>query len=300
MTRSMTGFGRAELERHGRTLVVEARSVNHRFLELSARLPRSFQPLEDKLRSFLQERLDRGKVNLSVSWKGAGGGQAGSGEEGGILSVNMDLAERYVEILNEVRGRFGFRDPVTLGQIMGLPDLLTWSEPELDSEAAWNFLKDACAGAVEDLVAMRESEGAALVRDLTARSATLKESLAAVESRAPERVKEAKERLRSRIAELLNGEAGMDQDRLLVEAAFQAERMDCTEEVVRLRSHIDQFEQLVTEGGPIGRKLNFLTQEMNREANTIGSKANDVAIARQVIQLKEEIEIIREQIQNIE
>jgi len=291
--RSMTGFGRAELERRGRTLVAEVRSVNHRFLEVSSRLPRGLQPFEDKLRSFLGERMNRGKVNLTVTWKGGS-------EEGGVLSVDMDLAQRYVDLLQEVRGRFAFRDPVTLGQLMNLPDVIKWSEPDLDPDEAWKFLKDVVASAVEDLVAMRESEGDALRRDLLARMQTIRTSLDAVESRAPARVKEAKERLHARITELLQGEAQLDQDRLLVEAAFQADRLDCTEEAVRLRSHVDQFESLLGEGGPVGRKLNFLTQEMNREANTIGSKANDVEIARHVIQLKEDIEILREQIQNLE
>jgi uncharacterized protein (TIGR00255 family) len=291
--RSMTGFGRAELERRGRTLVAEVRSVNHRFLEVSPRLPRGLQPFEDKLRSILAERMNRGKVNLTVTWKGGS-------EEGGVLSVDMDVAQRYVDILQEVRARFAFRDPVTLGQLMGLPDVIRWSEPDLDPDEAWEYLKEAVGRAVDDLVAMRESEGEALRRDLLARMKTIRTSLAAVESRAPARVKEAKERLHARITELLQGEAQVDQDRLLVEAAFQADRLDCTEEAVRLRSHVDQFEALLTEGGPVGRKLNFLTQEMNREANTIGSKANDVEIARHVIQLKEDIEILREQIQNLE
>lgn len=293
MIRSMTGFGRAELERRGRTLVAEARSVNHRFLEVSPRLPRGLQPYEDKLRSFLGERLNRGKVNLTVTWKGGG-------EEGGVLSVDMDLAQRYVDILQEVRGRFAFRDAVTLGQLMNLPDVIKWSEPDLEPEEAWTFLKDAVGRAVDDLVAMRESEGEALARDLRARMETIRASLAEVESRAPARVKEAKERLHARLTELLQGEATVDQERLQIEAAFQADRLDCTEEAVRLRSHVDQFETLLEEGGPVGRKLNFLTQEMNREANTIGSKANDVEIARHVIQLKENVEIVREQIQNLE
>ncbi len=293
MIRSMTGFGRAEVERNGRALVAEIRSVNHRFLEVSPRLPRGLQIHEDKLRASLSERLERGKVNLTVSWKG-------SREEGGVLSVDMELARRYVEILQEMRASFGFRDPVTLGQLMALPDVLRWSEPELDEDEAWSFLKETVDRALDGLVAMREAEGRALADDLLARMSTLRTSLDAVAERVPERAREAKEKLHARVTELLKGEAEVDEDRILIEAAFQADRMDCTEETVRLRSHIDQFDSLIREGGAVGRKLNFLTQEMNREANTIGSKANDSAVARHVIQLKEEIEILREQIQNLE
>jgi uncharacterized protein (TIGR00255 family) len=154
--------------------------------------------------------------------------------------------------------------------------------------------------ALEDLVRMRLAEGEAMVKDLRGRLVRLRDALATIEKRAPERVVEAKDRLRSRVAEILKGEVKVDDDRLLLEAAFQAERMDCTEECVRLRSHLDQTEALLAEGGAVGRKLNFISQEMHREANTIGAKANDAVIAAQVIVLKEEIEIIREQVQNVE
>ena len=293
MISSMTGFGRAEAERDGRILVAEARSVNHRFLELFIRLPRTLQPLENRLRNRIQERIIRGKANISVSWKGPG-------ENGTTLSIDNDLARQYVEILQDIRGTFGFREPVTLEQLMALPDLIKWTEPEMDPEAGWKQLAEVTDGAIEDLIVMRQSEGEAMAKDLRGRIQTLRKCLKAVENRAPDRVTEARERLRTRVGELLKGETQIDEERLVLEAAFQAERMDCTEECVRLRSHFDQLEELLAGGRAVGRKLNFLTQELNREANTIGSKANDVAIAREVIQLKEEIEIIREQIQNIE
>ncbi len=293
MIRSMTGFGRAEVERNGRVLVAEVRSVNHRFLDMSLRLPRGLQLHEDKLRAHLQEMLSRGKINLTVSWKGAR-------EEGGILSVDMDLARRYVDILQEMRSEFGFREPVTLPQITSLPDVFRWSEPDLDAEESWLLLREGVDRAVKDMIAMREGEGEALAREFTSRLERMRAAVASVEARAPERVREAKEKLHQRVSELLKGEAEIDEDRILIEAAMQADRMDCTEECVRLRSHIDQFEVMMREGGAVGRKFNFLTQEMNREANTIGSKANDMSISRDSIQLKEEIEIVREQVQNIE
>lgn len=293
MISSMTGFGRAEVERNGCVLLVEARSVNHRFLELSMRLPRVFQPLESRLRRHLQKTIHRGKVNVTVAWKGPT-------EEGGTLAVNMDLARRYVEILSQVRAEFNFREPVTLGHVMSQPDVLRWEEPEVSPEEGWDHLMEAVDLAVRDLMSMRKSEGEALARDLLERAAHVRRLVEAVEARAPERVTEAKERLRSRIQELLEGEAEVDPERLNLEAAFHAERMDCIEECVRLRSHVEQMEALLREGDAAGRKLNFLTQELNREANTIGSKANDIVIAREVIEMKQEIEIIREQIQNVE
>ena len=292
MIYSMTGFGRAEVDGNRRTLVAEARSVNHRFLELSIRLPRGFQPFEGKLRTCIQKQIARGKVNFTVSWKG-------SGENGGI-ALDMDMVQQYVDVLQEVRTRFDFREPVTLGQVLALPDLFKWSEPEFDPEEAWSMLEEVSTKTVDDLVGMRALEGESLAKDLRARVKTLRGYVAVVESRAPERVAESKDRLRSRVADLLKGEARVDEERLILEAAFLAERMDCTEECVRLASHLDQFEELLESGGAVGRKLNFLAQELNREANTIGSKANDVSIAREVIQLKDEIEIVREQIQNIE
>jgi uncharacterized protein (TIGR00255 family) len=289
----MTGFGRAELERDGRVLVAEARSVNHRYLEMAIRLPRGLHALENKLRVYLQTRMTRGKLNLSLSWKGMG-------EEDSNLSLDMVLARRYYDILQDVRNAFDFREPVTMGQLLAHPDILKFTDPDLDLDAAWDHVQAVVGKAVGDLLTMRRSEGEALARDLRGRMETLRELVTLVETRAPERVAAIKVRLHSRVQELLKGEAGVDPERLVLEAAFQAERMDCTEECVRQRSHIDQMEELLTGEEAAGRKLNFLTQEMNREANTIGSKANDTVVARHVIRLKEEIEIIREQIQNIE
>ena len=293
MIRSMTGFGRAEADHNGRSLTAELRSVNHRFLEASIRLPKGFQQFENRLRSHLGEKFSRGKINVTVSWKGAS-------EEGGMPTVDLDLAARYHDLLQSLRQRLAFRDPVTLGHLLQLPDIMVWAEPELPEDEAWDSLRTVVDRAAVDLAAMRAAEGTALGNALRERLVRLRAAMKAVKERAPVRVAEAKERLRTRITEILAGEAEVDTDRLLVEAAIQAERMDCTEEVVRLASHLNQFEKLLDDGGAMGRKLNFLTQEMNREANTIGSKAYDAVIAGTVIGIKEEIEILREQVQNIE
>jgi uncharacterized protein (TIGR00255 family) len=180
----MTGFGRAEAERDGRSLVAEARSVNHRYLELSLRMPRGFQAHEGRLRALLQEKLARGKVNLNVSWKGGT-------ENGGLLAVNEDLAQRYVDAMESLRARFGFRDPVTLGQITTLPEVFTWREPDLEAEEAWELISTVVTRATDELTTMRRAEGEALVKDLLARVTALRTHLDAVESRAPHRVQEA-------------------------------------------------------------------------------------------------------------
>ncbi|HYV51457.1 MAG TPA: YicC/YloC family endoribonuclease [Dongiaceae bacterium] len=293
MIRSMTGFGRGEAERGGRVLIAEARSVNHRFLEVSLRLPRGLQLFEPKLRARLEERVGRGKLSMTVSWKG-------QREDGGTLIVDLDLAERYVNALRDFRNRFGFREPVTLQQVASMPDLFRWIEPELDPEESWTQLVQVSDRALEELVHMREMEGETLAKDFRLRLDRVLAALSIIETRAPQRVVEAKDRLRARVKELLQDSATVDEERLTLEAAFQAERMDCTEECVRLRSHLDQTAMCLAEGGPVGRKLNFIAQEMHREANTIGAKAQDTVIATQVIVLKEEIEILREQVQNVE
>ena len=290
--RSMTGYGEAEVEREGRILAAEMRTVNHRYLEMAIRLPRGCNALESRLRSFLGERLHRGKLNLTVSWK--------EGGDDAQLAFDEEFAARYYEMLQRMRVRFDFQEPVTLSHILANPEVLSYREPELDPEDAWNLLKTTVGRAMDALVVMREREGVSLVRDLQSRLEALRRGVAVVEARSPHRAEEAKEKLRLRVGELLAGEAEVDPERLVLEAAFAAERMDCTEECVRLVSHIDQFSEMLEQGGAVGRKLNFLLQEMNREANTIGAKANDVAVAREVIQIKEDVEILREQIQNLE
>ena len=292
MIRSMTGFGRAEVDAAGRTLTAEIRTVNHRYLDFSIRLPQGFQSLESRLRSFLGESMTRGKVSLTVSWKDDPGQTA--------VVWNEALATQVHRTLSAMRERFGFREPVTLSHLLSNPDI--WEAPEgrLEEDEAWSVLQTVVGRAARDLLSMREKEGRALEQDFRRRLSSLGEALDEAGKRAPLRVREAKEKMRARVAELLRGEGQVDEERITVEAAFQADRMDFTEECVRLRSHLDQFEELISADENPGRKLNFLLQEMNREANTIGSKCNDAAIAGVVIRLKEDIEILREQVQNIE
>lgn len=293
MIRSMTGFGRAEIDRDGLALTAEVRTVNHKFCEVSARLPRSLSNLETRVRQKIQETLTRGKVNITISWKD------GRDQEG-VLTVDEALATQYVNALNSLRQQFQFAEPVDLKTLVGLPDVFRWREPSIDEAAASAILDELTAACLTDLLRMREEEGRTLRRDLEARVDTILTRLEVIVTRSPVRVTELKEKLRARINQLLAGEAEIPEERIVVEASFLADRLDCTEEAVRLRSHCDQFKKLSAAPEPAGRKLNFLVQEMNREVNTIGSKSNDVDIAREVIVLKEEIEVIREQVQNIE
>jgi uncharacterized protein (TIGR00255 family) len=293
MIRSMTGFGRAEIERGGRSLAAEVRSVNHKFCEVSVRLPRSLSSLENQVRMRVQEVLSRGKINITVNWKDGR-------EHEGELVLDEGVAESYLQALERLRGRFGFKDSLDLRTLVSLPDIFQWKEVTLSEEEGWSLVKELIERSLEDLLTMREQEGAALLADLESHIARVVEALSFIESRAPLRVIEAREKLRARIVQLLQGEAEVPTERIVLEASFLADRLDCTEEVVRLKSHCMQFLDLSRGREPAGRKLNFLIQEMNREINTIGSKANDLDIARQVILLKEEVEVVREQVQNIE
>jgi uncharacterized protein (TIGR00255 family) len=293
MIRSMTGFGRAELDRDGLSLSAEVRSVNHKFCEVSVRLPRSLSALENQARLRVQEVLTRGKINLVVNWKDGR-------EREGELVLDQEVAGQYFRETEKLRASLGFTEPLDMRTLISLPDVFRWQEVSIDEEKGWALLRDLIDRCLADLLRMREEEGRTLLKDLEGHVARVLENLARVETRAPLRVTEAKEKLRARIAQLLQGEAEVPEERIVLEASFIADRLDCTEEVVRLRSHCDQFVDLARGPEPAGRKLNFLIQEMNREVNTIGSKANDVDIARQVIVLKEEVEVLREQVQNIE
>ncbi len=293
MIRSMTGFGRAEVERDGRALSAEIRTVNHKFCEVSVRLPRSLSFLENRARLKVQEVLTRGKVNVNVNWKD------GRDSEGSLV-LDEALAEQYIAGIERLKQRFALAEGLDMKTLVGLPDIFRWKEESVDEEAGWALLDDLLDRTLADLVRMREEEGKAIRADFEARIAGVLSHLVHVETRAPNRVAEARERLRARITQLLQGEAEVPEERIVVEASFLADKLDCTEESVRLRSHCAQFLDLIRSPEPAGRKLNFLVQEMNREVNTIGSKANDLEIGRHVISVKEEIEVLREQVQNVE
>lgn len=296
MIRSMTGYGRGEVAVDGLRLTAEVRSVNHRFCEISARLPRALSPFESEVRQLLQGRLTRGKVSLAVSW-------GGEGEEGREPAAALRLDERnvarYLEILSSLKERYGLPGEMGIASFALLPNLFVWEEPSADRARHLSLLLDVVARATDDAIRMKEREGEMLRRDLEARVRSIHDRVARIRERAPARVRDAMEKMRERIRVLL-AEGTLPEERLAQEAALLSDRLDCTEECVRLEAHCDHFTKLLAEEDTPGRKLNFLLQEMNREINTIGSKSSDVPIVEQVVDVKEELERIREQVQNIE
>jgi uncharacterized protein (TIGR00255 family) len=292
MIRSMTGFGSAELERSGQRLTAEIRSVNHRFCEVSMRGPKVALAFEDQVRQLIQERFSRGKFNLTITWVGAG-------DQGEVLKLNEAVAQRYVDLMSLLKSRFNLAGEVDVSTVAALPDLFTWEHTAMSDEESWSLVRTVVEKACDNMNLMKDREGAALKRDFESRLSTIRKQLDLVSERAPLRPQEAKERMVARIKPLLD-DVEMDPIRIAQEVALLADRLDCTEECVRLAAHLDQFRHLIDSPELAGRKLNFLLQEMNREANTIGSKANDVEIGHAVIVMKEEIERIREQVQNAE
>ncbi len=292
MIRSMTGYGSAELERSGQRLTGEVRSVNHRFCEVSLRGPKVALAFEDQIRQLIQDRFSRGKFNLTITWVGAG-------DQGEVLKLNEPVAQRYVDLMSHLKERFALAGEIDIRTLASLPDLFTWEHTAMSDEESWSLVKDVVERSCDSMNLMKDREGAALSRDFDKRLTVIREQLEKVSVRAPLRPQEAKERLVARIKPLLD-DVAMDPIRIAQEVALLADRLDCTEECVRLAAHLDQFRHLMDGNEYAGRKLNFLLQEMNRETNTIGSKANDVEIGHSVIIMKEEIERVREQVQNVE
>ena len=292
MIRSMTGYGSAELERDGQRLSAEIRSVNHRFCEVAIRAPKLVGLFEDQIRQLVQDRFSRGKFNLSITWSGAG-------ESGEVLKVNEIVADRYVKLLDHLKARYQLDRGLDLSTLASLPDVFSWEHTSLSDEETWGLLKALIEKACGSLDGMKVREGEALARDLDGRLGILRGQLDLIAERAPLRPQEARDRLLARIKPLL-GDIELDPVRVAQEVALLADRLDCTEECVRLAAHLDQFRSLIEGPEMAGRKLNFLLQEMNREANTIGSKSSDVETARAVIAIKEELERLREQVQNVE
>lgn len=292
MVKSMTGFGRGEVVAHGRRIDVELKSVNHKFFEFSFKGPRVYAFLEDKMKAFLQESISRGKVDcyLTVETLESPDVQ---------ITVNHALAGAYVEALRELAGRYGLSDATTAESLSRFPDVLSVTKAPEDEEQLWQDVREAAEQALQSFLAMREAEGARLCADVQGRAQTILSLVAKVEARSPETVREYQSRLQAKLEEML-GENRVDEQRIVTEAAIFADKVAVAEETVRLRSHFDQMQKMLEAGGPVGRKLDFLVQEMNREANTIGSKGNDAQIAYYVVDMKAEIEKIREQIQNME
>ncbi len=292
MIRSMTGYGRHQASVNGMDITVEIKSVNHRYYEYSSRLPRTYGFLDDKLKSYLQGRIARGKVEVYVSIDTVDA-------PGSDVVVNYSLADSYVKALKDLSARYGLKDDVSAMSLTRFPDILTVRKAPEDEDAVWDAVRSVAEKALDAFVTMREREGARLKEDVLSRAATILQLVEQVEERSPQTVQAHMEKVQARMRELLDG-AAVDEQRLLTEAALYADKIAVAEETVRLRSHIAQLEQMMESSEAIGRKLDFLVQEINREANTTGSKCQDVELARIVVEIKAEVEKIREQIQNIE
>lgn len=292
MIRSMTGYGRAEVLVNGRNILVEIRSVNHRYFEFSCRSPRAYGFLESRLKTYLQGKLSRGKVDVNVSIQTVEGSSAS-------VQVNRELAASYVQALRALEEPLGLRDDLSLSVISRFSDIFTVNKETEDEDAIWADVLQVADEATGRFVQMRETEGAKMKEDVESRLDFILQAVEQVEARSPKTVEEYRARLYNKMSEVL-GNTQIDEQRILTEAALYAEKIAVSEETVRLRSHVGQFSAILAQGGPVGRKLDFLIQECNRETNTIGSKAQDIEIARIVVDIKSEIEKIREQIQNIE
>lgn len=292
MVRSMTGFGRCEITEGGQKAVVEIKSVNHRFLEMAVRMPRKLGSLESRVREEVRKYAARGKIDISVSY-----------ENRDVSSVrllyNRSVAQNYLDIFAQMSSDFGMDNSVGLLDLASLPDVITEQEPESDDEAVWAFLKRAVDGAGRQFSEVRAIEGENLRKDLLGKLDSLSALLDSVEKKSPEIVANYEKKLRERVNSIA-GEVPVDENRLAQEVVLYADKICVDEEIVRLRSHFSQARETLEEGGAIGRKLDFIVQEMNREANTILSKTDDVLLSQTAIGMKTGIEKVREQIQNLE
>lgn len=288
----MTGFGRAKYSENGLNITVEFKSVNHRYFEFTSRLPKGYMFLDEKLKSFCQQKISRGKLEAAVIIEDNSEGAA-------AVEVNTAYADAYLEAINDMSRRYHIKNDVKMSALVMNPELFTVKRQTLPEETVTAAVLKTAEEAMESFISMRESEGGRLKCDVKARTDYILKKVSFVEERSPETVKAYREKLEQKIKEFI-GDAQVDEQRLLTETAIFADKVAVAEETVRLKSHIKQFCSLLEGDEPIGRKLDFIVQEMNREANTIGSKAQDIEIAHTVVDIKSEIEKIREQIQNIE
>ena len=292
MIKSMTGFGRAELQDEVRRFTVEIKSVNHRYLDFNMKMPKKLSVFEAAIRGVLKEYMQRGKVDVFISCEDFSSGRM-------QLHYNSELAGRYLEYFRKMEKEFALENDIKVSHLSRCPEVLTMEEQEIDVEELWSELEKALRAAGEQFAASRQVEGENLKRDLTAKLDSLQANVRRIEERAPEILSEYRNRLETKMKELLE-DTQMEDSRIAAEVVIFADKICTDEETVRLNSHIENMKTALNDGEGIGRKLDFIAQEMNREANTILSKANDLETTNIAIELKTEIEKIREQIQNIE
>jgi uncharacterized protein (TIGR00255 family) len=288
----MTGFGRGSIDNDERGYVIEIRSVNHRYLDLNLKMPRNIISLEDRVRKYLQQYLTRGKVDVFIT-------QNIFKQEGAKAYLNTDLADSYFETLESIKKRYKVIDDISVSTLARMPDVIYTNHNEEDLEEIWNLISIGLKQAVDNLIAMRQKEGNKLLETILEKCDIISSSLGKIKERAPLVTEEYGHKLREKVKELsLN--VPIDENRISLEISLYADKSSIDEEIVRLNSHILQLKDTLKQKESIGRKLDFIVQEMNRETNTIGSKAGDLALVNLVLVIKNEIEKIREQIQNIE
>lgn len=294
MIKSMTGFGRCEAEINGREITVEVKSVNHRYFEFSCRTPRGYGFLDDKLKSYVNSRVSRGKIDMFVT--------IGANDEApSEVTVNHQLVSGYLNAMKEISDTYGVENDVTVVSLSRFPDVFTVHKPAEDEEQITNDVLSVAKTALDSFISMRETEGEKMKADILSRANTILSIVGEIEERSPQTVAEYEERLLERIKQTLEDyEVEIDEQRVLTEVAVFSDKVAVAEETVRLRSHFAQLEKFLEYDEPVGRKIDFIIQEMNREANTIGSKVQDAVLAHKVVDIKSEIEKIREQVQNIE
>jgi uncharacterized protein (TIGR00255 family) len=293
MISSMTGYGRGEVSKNRTTVVVEIRTVNSRYFEVSARMPSSLSVRENDIKEIVKKKLGRGKINVSISVTGADGDEM-------PVKVNAKAVKSYHRLLTSLRKTANIGGEITLDHLLKFPEVLEVDGRDDLGEEEWSLTTRALSAALDDTARMRAKEGAELKKDLLARLRFIGKKIDGIGKRAAARVPREKERRMARLAELLEDRSVIDGKRLELELALYADRLDMTEEGVRFRSHLTFFREAMEQEEAPGRKLNFLVQEMNREVNTMGAKANDASISQDVVVVKEELEKIREQLQNIE
>lgn len=292
MIKSMTGFGRCEVSEAERKITVEMKSVNHRYLDVNIKMPKKLNFFETAIRSELKKYIQRGKVDVFITYEDFT-------ENNVCIRYNREVAAEYLDYLRGMAKEFGLDNDIKVSQLSRYPEVFSMEEQAIDEEGIWKVLGAAVRGATESFVQTRIKEGENLREDLFGKLDGMLKNVGFIEARSPQLQDEYTRKLRERVRELLD-DAQIDENRLLMEVTLFADKVCVDEELVRLRSHIETTKQTLTEGGSIGRKLDFIAQEMNREANTILSKANDLEISSRAIELKTEIEKVREQIQNIE
>lgn len=292
MIKSMTGFGRSEISEGQRKISVEMKSVNHRYLEAGIKMPKKLNVFEARIRDVLKQYANRGKIDIFISYEDLT-------ENKIMLKYNSDIAAEYMDIFNKMAEQFDMKNDVTIAGLSRYPEVITMEDIPVDEDELWHFIEKAVRQACEQFVNARITEGENLKKDLLDKLDNMAEVVAFIENRSPKIMKEYRNKLENKVAELLN-DTIIDENRIATEVIIYADKICVDEETVRLKSHIDHAKKCLSEDGGIGRKLDFIAQEMNREANTILSKANDIEISNKAIELKTEIEKVREQIQNIE